>query len=118
MVIIDYFKKWYKERVSRRVFVICALLTLVMLVLGSIDGLGFLLYGAIISAIIATFASIGDTWEDYKIFKIVMAKIPLDDLHTEDIADIKRQKRKFRGTLAVKVIFIIIFVALMTQGGV
>jgi hypothetical protein len=128
------FLAWYRERVTRRVFVIACLLAVVCLIVSAIPGLNIIYLAGVCCVIVAVGASFGDTITSRKEF-IAMTK-RLEHEHRirqseaygyvrepscfsdKDKANIKRKLTGFKISFVFKTIFLIILIALLFQGGV
>ena len=126
------FKKWYLERKIRQIFVIMAGLAFLLLFLAQFDPTGFLFYAVIGCALIALFAAIGDSWQSLQDFekaiKEMEKKHKLREIESfgtvvtpcfeyQDRKDIKRKRLNYFGIIGLKLIFLVILIALLIQGG-
>jgi len=125
------FEKWYKERVTRRVFFVSIIIAIGLFCISSLFRIDFLFSFAIVVLMVAIASSISDTIISKRIFEATIKKIIFEHMIREielygqqitpspfnefDFKEIKRKKLSFMGTIVLKSIFIIILIALLLQ---
>ena len=135
----DFFKRlkamffaWYRARRCRQVFFWSFVITLVLLIITRVDPTGYVFYGVCGVAILASGASIVDTWMSRREFKKTLksvessSRVRQTDVYGEVLmppfgpAERKQIRQKlfmYMAMIALKISFIIIFIILIANGG-
>jgi len=128
-------KQWYRARPVRRAFVwLCVVALLVFIFSNFVNPSNIVFYIGCAILTGAVICSITDTWTDMAAYRATLAQMEkshkIREMETfgtvtakscfslEDMKDIRRKTRNFRGIIAFKIILIVILIAFLIQSGI
>lgn len=116
------FNAWFKERFVRRVFVIMLLLSIGLFAFSQFDVISYLNKVAMVTLIIAVFASLIDTWISRSLFKAMVLRVEQEHkirevethgsvqtptpFESEDVHEIRARMSGYLGIMILKIVII------------